>query len=221
MKKILSLLLALMMLLSLAACTDEEVDLALGVLDAVVDSIPDDSQSEDVKTPEQALPDSQAPPAQPEVPAVPETPSQPETPTAPETPAEPEVPAQPEAPTEPEEPTLDEDGWYSDKDNVALYIHLYGKLPSNFLSKSKARSQYGWEYGPLDKLAPGMSIGGSQFGNNEGRLPDAKGRTWTECDIDTVGKDGRGAKRIVFSNDGLIYYTEDHYETFELLYGGN
>ena len=209
MKKILSLLLALMMLLSLAACTDEEVDLALGVLDAVVDSIPDDSQSEDVKTPEQALPDSQAPPAQPEAPAVPETPSQPETPAAPETPAE------------PEEPTLDEDGWYSDKDNVALYIHLYGKLPSNFLSKSKARSQYGWEYGPLDKLAPGMSIGGSQFGNNEGRLPDAKGRTWTECDIDTVGKDGRGAKRIVFSNDGLIYYTEDHYETFELLYGGN
>lgn len=209
MKKILSLLLALMMLLSLAACTDEEVDLALGVLDAVVDSIPDDSQSEDVKTPEQALPDSQAPPAQPEVPVADETPSQPETPAAPETPAE------------PEEPTLDEDGWYSDKDNVALYIHLYGKLPSNFLSKSKARSQYGWEYGPLDKLAPGMSIGGSQFGNNEGRLPDAKGRTWTECDIDTVGKDGRGAKRIVFSNDGLIYYTEDHYETFELLYGGN
>lgn len=209
MKKLLSLLLALMMLLSLAACTDEEVDLALGVLDAVVDSIPDESQSEDVKTPEQALPDSQAPPAQPEVPVADETPSQPETPAAPETPAE------------PEEPTLDEDGWYSDKDNVALYIHLYGKLPSNFLSKSKARSQYGWEYGPLDKLAPGMSIGGSQFGNNEGRLPDAKGRTWTECDIDTVGKDGRGAKRIVFSNDGLIYYTEDHYETFELLYGGN
>ena len=209
MKKLLSLLLALMMLLSLAACTDEEVDLALGVLDAVVDSIPDDSQSEDVKTPEQALPDIQAPPAQPEAPVADETPSQPETPAAPETPAE------------PEEPTLDEDGWYSDKDNVALYIHLYGKLPSNFLSKSKARSQYGWEYGPLDKLAPGMSIGGSQFGNNEGRLPDAKGRTWTECDIDTVGKDSRGAKRIVFSNDGLIYYTEDHYETFELLYGGN
>lgn len=209
MKKLLSLLLALLMLFSLAACTDEEVDLVFDVLDAVADSIPDEGQSEDVKPPEQALPDSQAPPAQPEAPSVPETP------------AEPETPAVPEAPTQPEEPTLDEDGWYSDKDNVALYIHLYGKLPSNFLSKSKARSQYGWEYGPLDKLAPGMSIGGSQFFNNEGNLPDAEGRTWTECDIDTVGKDGRGGKRIVFSNDGLIYYTEDHYETFELLYGGN
>ena len=215
MKKLLSLLLALLMLFSLAACSDEEIDLALDVLDAVVDAIPDEGQSEEVKTPEQLLPDSQAPPAQPDAPAEPETPAQSETPVQPETPTEPEPPA------EPEEPTLDEDGWYSDKDNVALYIHLYGKLPSNFLSKSKARSQYGWEYGPLDALAPGMSIGGSKFGNNEGRLPDASGRTWTECDIDTVGKDSRGAKRIVFSNDGLIYYTEDHYESFELLYGGN
>lgn len=215
MKRLLSLLLAFAMLFSLAACSDEEIDLALDVLDAVADSIPDESQSEDVKVPEQTLPDGQAPPAQPDTPVVPEAPVTPETPVVPEAPAEPEVPAQPE------EPTLDEDGWYSDKDNVALYIHLYGKLPSNFLSKSKARSQYGWEYGPLDALAPGMSIGGSQFGNNEGLLPDAPGRVWTECDIDTVGKDSRGAKRIVFSNDGLIYYTEDHYESFELLYGGN
>ena len=219
MKKWLSLLLALVMLFSLAACSDEEIDLALDVLDAVADSIPDNSQSEDVKIPEQTLPDSQAPPVQPETPAQPETSTVPEISVEPETPVQPETPGQPETPAEPEAPTLDEDGWYSDKDNVALYIHLYGKLPSNFLSKSKARSQYGWEYGPLDALAPGMSIGGSQFGNYEGQLPDAKGRTWTECDIDTVGKDSRGAKRIVFSNDGLIYYTEDHYETFELLYG--
>mgnify|MGYP006328876335 CR=1 FL=1 len=50
-------------------------------------------------------------------------------------------------------------------------------------------------------------------------LPEAKGRTYTECDIDTLGASKRGAKRIVFSNDGLIYYTDDHYESFELLYG--
>ena len=50
-------------------------------------------------------------------------------------------------------------------------------------------------------------------------MPEADGRTYAECDIDTLGADSRGAKRIVFSNDGLIYYTEDHYETFELLYG--
>ena len=67
--------------------------------------------------------------------------------------------------------------------------------------------------------APGKCIGGSRFGNYEGLLPEADGRTYTECDIDTLGADSRGAKRIVFSNDGLIYYTEDHYETFELLYG--
>jgi hypothetical protein len=191
-----------MMLFSLSACAEEDVDLALDVLDMVVDSLPDEEDGAAVQPPEETLPDSQAPPVE-------ETPQ----------PSEPEAPVEPETPAEPDAPALPEDGQYDDKDNVALYIHLYGKLPSNFLSKSKARSQYGWEYGPLDALAPGKAIGGSQFGNNEGILPDAKGRTWTECDIDTVGKNSRGAKRIVFSNDGLIYYTEDHYETFELLYG--
>ena len=72
---------------------------------------------------------------------------------------------------------------------------------------------------PGEPYAPGKCIGGSRFGNYEGLLPEADGRTYTECDIDTLGADSRGAKRIVFSNDGLIYYTEDHYETFELLYG--
>ena len=52
-------------------------------------------------------------------------------------------------------------------------------------------------------------------------MPKAKGRTYTECDIDTKGARSRGAKRIVFSNDGLIYYTDDHYESFTLLYGGD
>ena len=77
----------------------------------------------------------------------------------------------------------------------------------------------GWDssLGNLNKVAPGKSIGGDKFGNNEGKLPD--GKKYKECDIDTLGAKSRGAKRIVFSNDGLIYYTEDHYETFELLYG--
>ena len=61
---------------------------------------------------------------------------------------------------------------------------------------------------------------GSRFGNYEGLLPEADGRTWTECDINTLGAKSRGPERIVFSNDGLIYYTGDHYQTFELLYGG-
>ena len=76
----------------------------------------------------------------------------------------------------------------------------------------------------MHRRAPGRRIRkapyhASRFGNYEGLLPEADGRTYAECDIDTLGADSRGAKRIVFSNDGLIYYTEDHYETFELLYG--
>ena len=63
------------------------------------------------------------------------------------------------------------------------------------------------------------SIGGDRFGNYEGLLPETEGRRYTECDIDTMGRSSRGAKRIVFSNDGLIYYTGDHYKSFELLYG--
>ena len=118
----------------------------------------------------------------------------------------------------PTEAPIDEDGTYTSKDDVALYIHTYGHLPKNFVTKSEARAK-GWEGGSLEDYFPGASIGGDKFGNREGLLPTKKGRTYTECDIDTKGKKSRGAKRIVFSNDGLIYYTDDHYETFTLLYG--
>ena len=86
------------------------------------------------------------------------------------------------------------------------------------MTKSEARA-LGWEGGSLERYAPGYCIGGDKFGNYEGLLPKAKGRTYTECDIDTLNRSSRGAKRIVFSNDGLIYYTDDHYASFELLYG--
>lgn len=121
--------------------------------------------------------------------------------------------------TEATEPLLDPDGVYDSKEDVALYIHLYGRLPNNFVTKNDAERLYGWTGGSLDRLAPGMCIGGDRFGNREGRLPKKTGRYYTECDIDTIGSGGRGSKRIVFSNDGLVYYTEDHYQTFELLYG--
>ena len=113
---------------------------------------------------------------------------------------------------------LKEDGRYSSKDEVALYLYTYGHLPSNFVTKRDARKA-GWEGGSLEKYFPGCSIGGDVFRNLEEQLPTARGRTYYECDIDTAGKNSRGAKRIVFSNDGLIYYTGDHYETFTLLYG--
>ena len=109
-------------------------------------------------------------------------------------------------------------GSYDSKEDVALYIHLYGKLPDNYITKSQAR-ELGWDGGSIEVYATGKCIGGDRFGNHEGLLPHASGRVWTECDIDTLGQNSRGAKRIVFSNDGLIYYTDDHYESFELLYG--
>lgn len=113
---------------------------------------------------------------------------------------------------------LDENGYYYSKEDVALYINTYGHLPKNFITK-KAAQNMGWSGGSLEPYAPGCCIGGSHFGNYEGILPEANGRSYTECDIDTQGKSSRGAKRIVFSNDGLVFYTDDHYETFELLYG--
>ena len=124
----------------------------------------------------------------------------------------------PEETAELEQAAIDEDGEYTSKEDVALYIHTYGKLPQNFIKKNEAK-KLGWEGGSLEPYAPGRSIGGDRFGNYEGLLPEAEGRRYTECDIDTMGRSSRGAKRIVFSNDGLIYYTGDHYKSFELLYG--
>lgn len=114
---------------------------------------------------------------------------------------------------------ITEDGTYDDKDHVALYIHAFGRLPSNYVTKKQAREK-GWNSGSLEPYLPGCCIGGDYFGNNEGLLPKKKGRTYYECDIGTMGKKSRGEKRIVFSNDGLIYYTSDHYESYELLYEG-
>ena len=119
---------------------------------------------------------------------------------------------------DPAAPELDEDGTYNSKEDVSLYLHLYDHLPSNYITKNEARD-LGWSGGSVEVYAPGCAIGGARFGNREGLLPKADGRTYYECDIDTTGKTSRGAKRIIFSNDGLIYYTEDHYESFTQLYG--
>ena len=114
--------------------------------------------------------------------------------------------------------TIREDGNYTSKDEVALYIHTYNKLPINYITKQQAEEQ-GWDSssGNLDEVLPGMSIGGSSFGNYESKLPKADGRQYFECDIDYEGG-YRNSKRLVYSNDGLIFYTEDHYENFEQLY---
>ena len=113
---------------------------------------------------------------------------------------------------------ISEDGSYTSRDEVALYLHMYGKLPKNFISKKEAEEQ-GFRFGEGDfgEAFPGMSVGGSRFGNYDGNLPEKSGRRYYECDIDYTGG-RRNAKRLVYSNDGLIFYTEDHYKTFTQLY---
>ena len=217
MKKYLSLFLSALMILSLfgmSSCSEEDVinyalDAAIEFLEEETTLDPALHESAFVRTEQQESESLSQTEPETEAETQPETESETESETQPET--EPETEAE-------TEPLLDENGSYDDKDNVALYIHLYGKLPPNYITKKEAQN-LGWEGGSVEKFAPGKCIGGSYFGNYEGNLPEKKGREYHECDIDTLGKSSRGAKRIVYSNDGLIYYTDDHYETFELLYG--
>ena len=116
------------------------------------------------------------------------------------------------------EQTLAEDGWYYSRDDVALYLHTYNHLPTNYLTKNEAEA-LGWnnKEGNLWDVADGCCIGGNKFGNYEGRLPEKSGLTWHECDVNYQGG-YRGSDRLLYSTDGLIYYTEDHYNTFTQLY---
>ena len=105
---------------------------------------------------------------------------------------------------------LDEDGYYYDVESVVLYLDTYDHLPGNYITKSEAKA-LGWEGGSVEDYMEGGAIGGDRFGNREGILPD---NSYTECDIDTDGESSRGAKRLVFTDDGQYYYTEDHYDSF-------
>lgn len=125
----------------------------------------------------------------------------------------------PTLPTDPTTPLLDPDGHYNSKEDVALYIHQYGCLPRNYVTKDYCKNVLKCSTSRVQDYWPDGAIGGDVFQNREGRLPSAPGRTWTECDINTWGRYQRGAERIVFSNDGLVYYTSNHYASFELLYG--
>jgi len=193
MKKILSFVLAAAMLMSLfsfVSCSEQTVNDVLDAALAVVEALPDAESDDDITSSEAENTEG-------------DTGS-----------------AIDEALREDEENStlIDENGSYDDRDRVALYIHTYGKLPKNYITKAEAEA-LGWEGGSVERYAEGKCIGGSKFGNYEGLLPKKDGRQYYECDIGTLGKDSRGAERIVYSNDGLIYYTSDHYESFELLYG--
>ena len=213
--------------LSLWGCGDistgnEELDQA--IVDMVVDGVnsylEDTASGEEAETPIDSGLDAEEVPVATDIPTVTPKPTETPKPTATKKPTPTEKPTSTPKPTATPapEPSIDEDGWYYSKDEVALYIYTYGKLPENFITKSEAQN-LGWTGGTVENYKEGAAIGGDKFGNREGLLPKKNGRQYYECDIDTKGKGSRGAKRIVFSNDGLIYYTGDHYESFELLYG--
>ena len=107
-------------------------------------------------------------------------------------------------------------GPITDPQGIADYLFAHGELPPNFITKAEAQA-LGWDGGDLSRYAPGKSIGGDTFGNYEGQLPKAKGRKFRECDVRYSGGK-RGAERIVYSNDGHVWYTADHYETFTELF---
>ena len=106
----------------------------------------------------------------------------------------------------------------TDPQQIVNYLDYYGELPENFITKSEAK-RLGWDsrYNYVGEVAPGKSIGGDRFGNYEGQLPEARGRQWYECDANYKGKK-RGAARVLYSSDGLYYYTDDHYETFTQMF---
>ena len=128
--------------------------------------------------------------------------------------AEPVKAREAEAEEAPEEKT----GPISEPQAIADYLFEHGELPENFITKEEAQ-ELGWDSSRnyLSDVAPGKSIGGDRFGNYEDRLPKAKGRKFFECDVNYTGGK-RGAERIVYSSDGRVWYTKDHYETFEELF---
>jgi hypothetical protein len=113
---------------------------------------------------------------------------------------------------------LARDGYYTRAEDVAAYLQQYKQLPDNFITK-QAAMELGWvsHEGNLWEVTDRLSIGGDVFGNREGLLPEAKGRRYFECDVNYQGG-FRGPERLVYSNDGLVFYTKDHYQTFEQLY---
>ena len=197
MKRIASLLLSLALLFSLTGCGDTSGELAGAILDAAIDAVEDYDASSSSSAPAQSSPQEQKP--EPSAPAV-STPQR--------APDEIEL-----APPAEATPPVEEGEYYYDLESVVLYLDYYGELPDNYITKNEARD-LGWSGGTPERYMEGSAIGGDRFGNREGSLPTAKGRTYTECDLNTLGAGARGAERLVFSSDGLYFHTEDHYESF-------
>ncbi len=215
------------MLFSLTSCGNDAVSDAIidAAADALIDSIEDSSvlppeaENDFIYTPEAEndfiyieLPgDSSSYQSSPDYSLEEVLPSQSMPDTSPE-----EFPIQPEISYDSStevSPPVDEGEYYYDLEHVVLYLEYYGCLPDNYITKNEARD-LGWNGGTPERFLEGSAIGGDKFGNREKILPVQKGRTYTECDLNTNGASSRGAERLVFSNDGLYFHTEDHYEHF-------
>ena len=94
------------------------------------------------------------------------------------------------------------------------YIFYFGYLPDYYIDKATAM-EAGWKttHKNLSSLFPGKMIGGDVFENNNAKLPSSPGRIWYEADINYIGGK-RNRQRLVYSNDGLIFVTYDHFNTF-------
>ncbi len=86
-------------------------------------------------------------------------------------------------------------------------------LPDYYISKEDALA-IGWKLSKWpSNFVPGKTITAGLYKNLDGHLPQATGRIWHEADINyKTGK--RNSQRVLWSNDGLIFVTYDHYETF-------
>ena len=122
--------------------------------------------------------------------------------------------------TQPLQETADEvpSGPIIEPQAIADFLFEHGELPDNFITKNEAQA-LGWDSSRnyVSDVAPGKSIGGDRFGNYEKRLPEVKGRKYYEADCYYTGGK-RGAERIIYSSDGHVWYTEDHYTTFTELF---
>lgn len=95
-----------------------------------------------------------------------------------------------------------------------FYLIYHKHLPNYYVTKSYAASK-GWiNYkGNLSEVLPGKMLGGDVYYNDNKKLPVASNRIWYEADINYISG-YRNTSRILYSNDGLVFVTYDHYKTF-------
>ena len=96
---------------------------------------------------------------------------------------------------------------------VIDFVKANKKLPDYYITKGEARNQ-GWvaSKGNLCDALPGRAIGGDKFSNREKSLPP--GNQYFEADVN-YNCGNRNADRIVFTKNGEVWLTHDHYKSFQ------